>query len=127
VGAALPGLAAGSAGAGAPDPASDAASFFTVLPYRAVKPSVDGSRSCDTTVIASFQPSPGAPTMLAAGTRAPSKSTWPNSVDTPLIIVSGRCPMPGWCMEITNAEMPLCRGASGSVRASSRHQSATSE
>ena len=65
--------------------------------------------------------------MLAAGTRAPSKSTCPNSLVTPLIIFSGRCSIPGWCIGTTNAEMPLCFGASGSVRANNMHQSATSE
>ena len=65
--------------------------------------------------------------MFAAGTRAPSNSTWPNSLVMPLIIFSGRCSMPGWSIGTANAEMPLCFGASGSVRARSMHQSATSE
>ena len=65
--------------------------------------------------------------MFAAGTRAPSNSTWPNSLVTPLIIFSGRCTMPGWCIETMNAEIPLCFGTSLSVRASTRHQSAQSE
>ena len=77
--------------------------------------------------MASFQPSPGAPTMFSAGTLAPSNDTWPNSLVTPLIIFSGRCSTPGWCIETMNAEMPRCLGTSLSVRASSRHQSATSE
>ena len=65
--------------------------------------------------------------MFSAGTRAPSNSTWPNSVVMPLIIRSGRCSMPGWCIGTANAERPLCFGTSGSVRASRMHQSATSE
>ena len=79
------------------------------------------------TVIASGQPSPGAPTMFSAATLAPSNSTCPNSVVTPLIICSGRCCTPGCFIPMINAEMPRCRLASGSVRANSRHQSATSE
>ena len=39
------------------------ANWRTSFPYRAENPSVDGSRSWLTTVIASFQPSPGAPTI----------------------------------------------------------------
>ena len=65
--------------------------------------------------------------MSAAGTRAPSKITSPNSLVIPLIIRSGRCSIPGWCMGTANAEMPLCLGTSWSVRASTRHQSASSE
>ena len=65
--------------------------------------------------------------MLPTGTLAPSNSTWPNSLVTPLIIFNGRCSIPGWCMTTMNAEMPLCFGTSLSVRASTRHQSATSE
>ncbi len=78
-------------------------------------------------VIASRQPSPGSPIMFSAGTRAPSKATWPNSVVMPLIIFSGRCSMPGWRIGTANADSPLCFGTSGSVRASTMHQSATSE
>ena len=81
-----------SSGAG---PSTRYANWRTSFPYRAENPSVDGSRSWLTTVIASFQPSPGAPTMFSAGTRAPSNETWPNSLVTPLIIFSGRCSMPG--------------------------------
>ena len=62
--------------------------------------------------MASGQPSPGWPTMLAAGTRAPSKCTSPNSLVMPLIMRSGRCSMPGWRMGTTKAEMPLWRGTS---------------
>jgi len=48
-----------------------------------------------TMVIATRHPSPGAPIMFAAATRAPSKLTCPNSVVMPLIILSGRCSIPG--------------------------------
>ena len=77
--------------------------------------------------MASRQPSPGSPIMFSAGTRAPSKITSPNSVVMPLIIVIGRCSISGWSMATAKAEIPLCLGTSGSVRASRRHQSATSE
>jgi hypothetical protein len=73
------------------------------------------------------QPSPGWPIMSAAGTRTPSKVTSPNSRVTPLIMRSGRCSMPSWCMETANADSPLCFGTSVSVRARTRHQSAASE
>jgi hypothetical protein len=65
--------------------------------------------------------------MFSAGTRARSKSTSPNSVVMPLIILRGRCSIPDWCIETTKADSPLCFGTSASVRASTRHQSATSE
>ena len=50
--------------------------------------------------------------MLAAGTRAPSKWTSPNSLVIPLIMGSGRCSMPGWCMGTAKAEMPRCLATS---------------
>ncbi len=65
--------------------------------------------------------------MLAAGTRAPSNTTSPNSLVMPLIILNGNCSIPGWSMGTTKAEMPLCLGTAGSVRARTMHQSASSE
>ena len=58
--------------------------------------------------------------MFSTGTLAPSNSTWPNSLVTPLIIFSGRCSIPGWCMLTMNAEMPLCLGTS--LSSAGQHQ-----
>ena len=65
--------------------------------------------------------------MFAAGTRAPSNTTSPNSLVMPLIIFSGMRCTPGWSIGTANAEMPLCLGTSWSVRASTMHRSASSE
>ena len=65
--------------------------------------------------------------MFSAGTRAPSNSTCPNSVVMPLIMRSGRCSIPGCFIGTAKAERPLCFATLGSVRASRKHQSATSE
>jgi hypothetical protein len=73
------------------------------------------------------QPSPGLPIMFSAGTRAPSNTTWPNSLVMPLIMRSGYCSIPRWRIGTAKAESPLCFGTSASVRARRKHQSATSE
>ncbi len=54
--------------------------------------------------------------------RAPAKNTSLNS-DVPVSWTMGRISMPGASMRISRNEMPLCLGASRSVRASTKHQS----
>src|SRR5262249_35882296 len=71
--------------------------------------------------------SPGLPIMFSAGTRAPSNTTWPNSLVMPLIMRSGDCSIPCCRIGTAKADRPFCFGTSGSVRASRKHQSATSE
>ena len=51
--------------------------------------------------------------MLAAGTRAPSKRTCPNSLVTPFIIRSGRCSTPGWCIGERERREALVAGRVG--------------
>jgi hypothetical protein len=57
-------------------------------------PSVSAPRSKARVPIATFQPSPGWPTMQSAGVRAPSKNTSLNSA-VPVIWVMGRTSIPG--------------------------------
>lgn len=71
------------------------------------------------------QPSFSAPTRWVTGTRTSSRKTSANSVE-PARVRSGRTVMPGASMGIASQVIPRCRGASGSVRTSSSHQSATS-
>ncbi|CAM5467705.1 hypothetical protein SGRI78S_04420 [Streptomyces griseus subsp. griseus] len=71
------------------------------------------------------QPSFSAPTRLRTGTRTSSRKTSANSVD-PASVRSGRTVIPGASIGIASQLMPRCFGASGSVRTSSSHQSATS-
>ncbi len=71
------------------------------------------------------QPSFSAPTRLATGTRTSSRNTSANSVD-PASVRSGRTVTPGASIGMASQEIPRCLGASGSVRTSSSHQSATS-
>ncbi|KUJ53746.1 hypothetical protein ADL25_08825 [Streptomyces sp. NRRL F-5122] len=70
-------------------------------------------------------PSFSAPIRLPTGTRTSSRNTSANSVD-PASVRSGRTVTPGASMGIASQVMPLWLGASGSVRTSSSHQSATS-
>ena len=65
------------------------------------------------------QPSPTSPTRIASGTVASVKNTSLNP-EAPAMLRIGRTSTPGWCMSMMNAVRPLCFGASGSVRASSR-------
>ncbi len=71
------------------------------------------------------QPSCSAPTRLATGTRTSSRKTSANSAG-PASVRSGRTVIPGASIGIASQEMPRCRGAAGSVRTSSSHQSAIS-
>ena len=73
-------------------------------------------RSCASVVFATAQPLCSAPTRWSSGTNTSSKNTSLNSA-SPVICTSGRTSMPGACMSTTRYEMPLCFGASGSVRA----------
>ena len=80
-------------------------------------------RSKPNVTMATRQPSFSRPTRLATGTRASSKNTSENS-DVPAMVLMGRISMPGVSMGNITQVMPLCLGASGSVRISSSHQSA---
>lgn len=71
------------------------------------------------------QPSFSAPTRLRTGTRTSSRNISANSVD-PARVRSGRTVMPGASIGSASQVIPRCFGASGSVRTSSSHQSATS-
>ena len=75
--------------------------------------------------MAMFQPAPGAPSRCDAGTRTSSKNTSQNSASS-VICRSGRTVMPGVFMSTSSRLMPLCFGASGSVRQRRKHQSAMS-
>ncbi len=74
--------------------------------------------------MATRQPSFSRPTRLTTGTRASSKKTSLNS-ELPTMVSMGRISMPGVSIGNITQVMPLCLGASGSVRMSSSHQSAT--
>ena len=65
--------------------------------------------------MATRHPSFSAPTRLATGTRTSSRNISANSVE-PSIVRSGRMSMPGVSMGRMSQVMPLCLGASGSVR-----------
>ena len=60
--------------------------------------------------MATRQPSPGSPIMFAAGTRAPSKTTSPNSRVMPLIILQRPLLDAGLVHRTANADRPLCFG-----------------
>ncbi len=70
------------------------------------------------------QPSFSAPTRSVTGTTASVRKTSQKWL-SPSIVRMGRTSTPGWCMSRISQVMPLCLGASGSVRTSSSHQSAT--
>ena len=74
--------------------------------------------------MATRQPSFSSPTRLATGTRTSSKKTSLNSL-LPRMVSRGRMSMPGVSMGTINQEIPLCFGASGSVRTSSSQYWAT--
>ena len=73
-------------------------------------------RSWASVAFAIAQPCPGAPIIASAGTSTPSKKTSLKS-EVPVSSRSGRTVTPGADMSRINALMPLCFGASGSVRA----------
>ncbi len=70
------------------------------------------------------QPSFSSPTRLVTGTRAPSRNTSQKWL-SPSMVFMGRTSTPGWCMSRISQVIPLCLGASGSVRTSSSQKSAT--
>ena len=74
-------------------------------------------RSKPSSVMATAQPLLTPPTTSSFGQVASVKKTSLNSL-SPEIILIGRTSMPGWRMSTRRNEMPLCFGASGSVRAS---------
>ena len=80
------------------------------------------ARSFDSIVFATRQPSLTGPSRHASGIATSVKNTSLKCA-IPLIWRSGRTSMPGVCMSSRNAVMPLCFGASRSVRASNRPQS----
>ncbi len=81
-------------------------------------------RSMASVALAIRQPSPGAPTTRAASVRAPSKKTSLNSA-VPVSCRIGRTVIPGWSIGTSRYDRPRARLEPGSVRASTKHQSAT--
>src|SRR6202034_3479618 len=65
---------------------------------------------------ATRQPSLTVPTTISSGTNTPSRNTSLNNA-SPVISRSGRIRMPGELISIRKEVIPLCFGASGSVRA----------
>ena len=79
------------------------------------------TRSFMRVALATRQPSPTSPTRIESGTIASVKYTSLNP-EAPAMLRMGRTSTPGCVMSMMNAVSPLCLGASGSVRASSRPQ-----
>ncbi len=69
-------------------------------------------------------PSFSAPTRFATGTRTSVRNTSANS-DEPSNVFNGRTSIPGRSIGRISHEMPLCFGASGSVRTRNSPTSAT--
>ena len=88
------------------------------LPRGATVPPID-TRSFMRVAVATFQPSPTGPTRKESGVRASVNQT-SLKLAPPDICRRGRTSTPGPCMSTTKAVRPLCLGASGLVRASSR-------
>ena len=80
-------------------------------------------RSPESVALATFQPSPTAPTRCASGTTAPSRNTSLKST-SPVMCRNGRTSTPGWCRSRRKYVMPWRFGTSGSVRASRTPKSA---
>ena len=78
-------------------------------------------RSCPSSVMATGQPSPGAPTTRSAGVRAPVKNTSLKSL-SPVSALIGLISMPGWSSGQSRNEIPRWPRARGSVRASRKIQ-----
>ena len=72
-------------------------------------------RSKRSVTLATRQPSFSAPTRFSTGTRASSRKTSQKWL-SPSIVRIGRTFTPGWCMSRMSQVMPLCFGASASVR-----------
>ncbi len=81
-------------------------------------------RSNRRVTLATRHPSFSAPTRLLTGTHASSKNT-SQKWSSPSTVRIGRTSTPGVRMSRMSQEMPLCFGASGSVRTSSSQKSAT--
>ncbi len=75
-------------------------------------------------VLATAQPWLRSPITAESGTRASVRNTSLN-IAWPVISLSGRTSMPGWCISMANHVMPWCFGESGAVRAMSMPRSAT--
>ena len=80
-------------------------------------------RSTPSAAMATFQPSPGAPTTRSAEVRAESKKTSQNS-PSPSMLVIGRTCTPGCRAGTRSSDSPWCREEPGSVRHSTYSQSA---
>ncbi len=75
-------------------------------------------RSNRSVTLVTRQPSFSSPTRSETGTRASSRNTSQKWL-SPSIVFMGRTSTPGWCMSRISQVMPLCLGASESVRTSS--------
>ena len=82
------------------------------------------ARSFPSAVSATPQPSLTLPRTFDAGTRTSVKNISLNSA-SPVIIFNGRTATPGLVMSTNKQVRPLCLGAAGSVRTTSKHQLAT--
>ena len=80
-------------------------------------------RSAPRVAWATCQPRFSSPTRSAAGMRTSLRKI-SQKCASPIALRMGRTSIPGVFMSIRKYEMPCRLGASGSVRASSRHQSA---
>ena len=80
-------------------------------------------RSKPSVAMAMRHPSPGAPTIMCASVRAPSKNT-SQKWSPPVISTSGRTSMPAWSRGTRRNEMPACLGPSVDVRHRTKIQSA---
>ena len=83
------------------------------------------SRSWASEPVHTRQPSFSSPTRLARGTSTSSKNTSLKSGGRPVMSANGRRSRPGVSVSMISAEMPLCLGASGSVRTNASSTSAS--
>ena len=93
------------------------------MPKRSGTVAAASPRSKPSSVMATAQPLFTPPTTFSFGQTASVKNTSLNS-ESPEIILIGRTSTPGWRMSTSRNVMPLCLGASGSVRTSRKMWSA---
>ena len=91
--------------------ATRSVNWTSICAYRRAAP----ARSWLSVVVATCHPALSGPSRASAGTRTSLKNTSAKSA-APLRVTSGRASMPGNPMSTMRQEMPLCLGASGSVR-----------
>ena len=97
---------------------------LTVASSRHTPSTQSPARSCASDPCVMRQPSLSSPTRFSAGTSTSVKNT-SAKLAAPLMCRSGRTSMPGVSMSTMSRLMPLCFGASGSVRTYTKHFCAT--